>query len=1349
MSEPGAPLGSEAPAGGGKGSGDSPGRRDQGRERRNNRPGRLRRWVVRPFIWGLALLALVVVGGYYLITSQLGRGRVADLVVTRTSQFLGRDVQVGSLDYTFFPLAFELTDVVIPGPRPGDPPVAVVPLVRIQSSWQDLRQNVLLLEEIAIERPLIYLQLNPDGTSNLPSFRTRAGGGQGRFETRIGRILVQDGELRINHRRLPLRLDARAVWGRLTGTADRRRLEALVTAQEVTIELPDARPYSVTVSARGTLQIDQGAVQVASVRMASPDLRAQGSGTIGWRGEPRVDLAFQAEGDARLANRLGYLEQPIEGAFRFDGRFDLEGEQWSYGGAASSPRIAVLGRVLRDVAAELDGRPEELVVDVERAGYAGGTVAGEVRVDTDVPAEEKEAGTPVALDLSFRDLAIETLLADQDAPIENLSGTAGGTALYSFRTRDPLAGSGEADVRLAAREQESGVAFSGRVPLTIERGVLTSRDVQLAAPGQQIAGSGSLDLEPFGGEIEVRLDTQDVGWLARLVPVEGAEPPAWLPTAGQGRAEGTVRFGAGAFSADVTLSLQDVAAPALALDQVAGSFRFTPGAIEDLSLAARRGAGRLDVSGRIPLPEDGRIAPGERLALDLTAVSWPAASLAGLAPGAPSLTGEIDGRADVGGTFDKLAGSAELRVSSLAVDGNALGDVEAAVAFDGPLIRIDQAVVQMPAGELLASGSWNRDTGAVQATADAPAIALDREPLRRYLRGVGGEATLAATVDGTVDSPQATLTLRGSDLALNGRPLGQAGEADVLATWDGERVSAAGSLLGLLSFDGGGRLDREGAEVAFTLRSESLAGLARVATQQPLPDFTGALDGTVTATADFAAGTFRAELGVERLALEYEGRQIANLEPISIALTPERLRIVSFYMGEPEHDTELFVSGTVGLGEGAALDLNVLSTIWVGWLQLLLPDYGFSGFADVLATVRGTAEAPLLNGEAVLRDARVILPDLPHAVEEITGVVFFDRQSVIIDNVTAEMGGGVLRAFGNLELPVGGAPLRYQLQARADDLSLRYPEGWLIRGDAQVSLSGTAEAREIRGAIELERAFYLEDVKVGTVDLLRGALTRERLEVASTDDALAATELFLTVRGDDALRVRNNVANLTGDLDLLVRGTAARPVVFGRVELAPGGELTYAENEYEIERGLLTFENPYRIDPVIDLVATAEVQSFEITLNLSGTLERLDANFSSNANLADLEILALIATGQELSNEGELFAPGERQEEGLGASGFLAGQAASVLSKRVGTLFGFDRFRINPISGETGETLGGVGVTVGKRLSRDVFVTYSTNPSSTLRNVLQVEWRVAENLTLVLTQSTDGYAVDAQWERRF
>jgi translocation and assembly module TamB len=219
-----------------------------------------------------------------------------------------------------------------------------------------------------------------------------------------------------------------------------------------------------------------------------------------------------------------------------------------------------------------------------------------------------------------------------------------------------------------------------------------------------------------------------------------------------------------------------------------------------------------------------------------------------------------------------------------------------------------------------------------------------------------------------------------------------------------------------------------------------------------------------------------------------------------------------------------------------------------------------------------------------------------------------------------------------------------------------------------------------------------------------------------------------------------------------VQGSLARPVVFGNVTFAPGGTLDYNDNRYEVQRGQLTFSNPNRIDPVIDLLATTEVQGFHITLNLAGTLEHPDIHLASDSGLADLEIFSLIAGGQRPTEDplappstaGEQAAPNQLAKE------FLYGQATSAISKRVGTLFRFDRFRIDPVASQTGQTGTGVGITVGKRLSKDIFVTYATEPATSQQYIVQVEWRLRQNLTLVFTQAGDGtYAVDAQWQRRF
>ncbi|HEY7214919.1 MAG TPA: translocation/assembly module TamB domain-containing protein, partial [Thermoanaerobaculia bacterium] len=1181
------------------------------------RHGRVRRWVVRPFVWGLVLLLSLLAAGLLLLQSQFARQRALARIVRQTSDFLGRPVRIGQVEYTLFPLAIELRDVVIPGPRPADPPVARAPLVRLQLKVKDLEGRVFDLEEISIERPEVYLQLNSDGTNNLPAFRAGTSGPK-RFDVRIGHILIQDGVFRINERKLPLTLEARAVWGRLIGRAERageggNRLDGLVTAQEVVTTLPRARPYRFTVSTKVSILPQDGRVQIATARLASPDVGATASGFVDYRAaNRRVELAIDARAAARFANRLGYMQRPIEGPVSTHARFLWTPDGWSYSGTASAPRIATFGRVIDDVQASFLGAPDHLDVQVQRARYARGTVSGLIAIDT---RGTGRPGTPVALDLDYADLSLRQLIADQfpgeDLPIVGrLSGRARGTLDYRFNTEAPLAGRGRADVTMRGTS-ETGLPVTGHLPIDLNGGVISSRDVHLTAPGQDVTSPGfTYDLERGTGRFDFRLVSKDVGPLGPVLvgpPAPGAEPDFWLPTQGRGTAEGAIDFARNDYSLRLRLSLENVVAPVTTADTVRGSLALNPRAVEDLRLELTRSGGALMVTGRIPLPAPGQRVASQPLVLAVDAAQWPAAGLAWfLGPDlARQFEGELSGRVDLTGSPDRLNGRIDARVEHLVAFGAPLGRARAAVAFDGGHITVEQGQLEMPAGTAFVRGSFDQATEALSLNVMAPALSLAAEPFARYLGGeLTGRMSIEAAASGTLREPRAILAVRGQDLVFQGRALQQPGDTAVQATWDGRRVDVRGSLLGLASFQGGGRLDRQGAAVTVDLRSDQLGVLARAFSPRALPEFTGSLVGAATLDADFGAGAFRAGLQLADLRLQYRGRTIASREPVVAEITPERVTIRSFYLGEPGTDNELFVSGTVGLQAGAPLDLRFQSTIAASWAEFFLPDYRIEGALDVLGAVHGTADNPSLSGQGEIRGAQVIVPNLAQAFEDVRGFLSFNRDRIFLDELRARLGGGTLRASGTLDLPRAERGLSYRLNVSAQDISLRFPEFLLNRGNAEVALISSDLGRQIVGQVDLERSLYVEDVPVDLLQFIQRIFQRQRLELAETGDFESTTQLNLAVRGPDALRVRNNVANLQGDVSLTVRGTVARPVIFGEVDLDPGGTLVFSDNEYEVQRGSLTFSNPNRVDPVIDLVAQTEVQGFTITLNLGGTLER-------------------------------------------------------------------------------------------------------------------------------------------------
>jgi hypothetical protein len=1326
------------------------------------------------------VLLLAVAAALFFVGSRAARELAATRLMAALRESTGRPVTVGALDFGLLPLTLDVYDLVIPGPTPRDPVVARVPFARVQLSWQTLRRREVRIEQIDVERPFFYLEIRPDGTTNLPLPRSRRGAGPSRFTFSIGRALVQGGTFKLNEIQLPLEVDAKAIWGRMVGRAPGRLgkepLELTAAAQEVVTSLPDARPYPMSFAAHAELLGNRLAITEA--RAASPELRARTRGEISW-GEQgtRVDLTFVGGGETALINRLGYLADPIAGRFDATARYlAAPGQPWRFDGRVRSPGLEILDRKVADLESAFRIDSQRVAFDVEKARYSGGSVKGPVVVDL-AAASAPGKGRPVDLDLQVTGLSVRQFLAEQfpeelggPKPVVELAARGSGRVRYRFLSSAPLAGRGAASLILAPAAGERGLPVGGALPLELQAGVLKSGPLHLISGAQAIDGGFSFDLVRGRGSADYRLASADLGGLAPLLPAPppGEKPAFWWPSAGRGTAGGRVEIEGSRYTAQVELDLAPVVAPALAADRVTGVLTLTPEAVSGLRLDVTRGTGSLRVTGSVPIPAPGK-TNASGLQIGIEAARFPLRDAGYFLDdlGLAGASGEATGRIDLAGDLDRFTGTTRFAVDGFALPmfpaGAAIDRLEATVTFDGDRVTVERGVAETPAGVVLVSGSFSQNdpqAGRLDLMVDAPVLALDRPPLRDLIPSdLGGELVAQAVISGTGAHPMARTVIAGRRLTLAGKPLGQ-GTAQVDAIWDGTSLTASGGLGELLDFEGGGPLDVQAADLRFDLRRSDLGGLVSLGLAQPLADFKGSFLGTVGVRADFAAGTSDVRLRLADLRAEYLKKRLVNLDPVEIHLGTDQVTIDRLYLGEPGGGAELFVGGGIRLPQGdkqGSLDLKILSTLPVSWAELALPDAEPGGSLDVLATVRGSFDQPLISGQAELKQGRFLFPfsEFPLTIEDASATLVFDSHSrqLNLESFRARLGNsGTLRASGNLDLASLPDHPSYLLRAAVQGVSGMI-DGLTLRGDADLVFASTAEGRRVSGSVQLDRAFYLQNLGLYALKLLRTALEQKPLLIEDTDSFLATTQLNVRVAGvDDALRVNNDLANLRGDIDLVVRGTLARPVVFGSVVITPGGTLRYADNEYTVERGSLAFSNPYRIDPVIDLVARTKVQRFDITVDFNGTLERLDTKFYSNSDLADLEILTLLATGSQPlpENESALESQPDGSEQ-LAARSILQGQLTGAVAKRVGTLFGFDRFRIDPVGTEGGQTLSSVGLTVGKRLTRDIFVTYTTDPAQR-RNVVQVEWQLGKGVTLVATQNDQtvkSYSVDIQWEKRY
>src|SRR5207245_8637389 len=66
-----------------------------------------------------------------------------------------------------------------------------------------------------------------------------------------------------------------------------------------------------------------------------------------------------------------------------------------------------------------------------------------------------------------------------------------------------------------------------------------------------------------------------------------------------------------------------------------------------------------------------------------------------------------------------------------------------------------------------------------------------------------------------------------------------------------------------------------------------------------------------------------------------------------------------------------------------------------------------------------------------------------------------------------------------------------------------------------------------------------------------------------------------------------------------------------------------------IRRGTIDFVNPQKVDPSFDIEAETRIQSYRVTLRVSGTLERVTPTLTSDPPLSPVQILSLLAGGEE------------------------------------------------------------------------------------------------------------------------
>jgi translocation and assembly module TamB len=611
---------------------------------------------------------------------------------------------------------------------------------------------------------------------------------------------------------------------------------------------------------------------------------------------------------------------------------------------------------------------------------------------------------------------------------------------------------------------------------------------------------------------------------------------------------------------------------------------------------------------------------------------------------------------------------------------------------------------------------------------------------------VDGQVSFRVKANGPVTAPEAEGTFRVVDLRV-----GQ----EVIGSFDGELSSdgrtaklKVGSFMSAGEISGGLTLalaDPFMLDGKVTIKNIDLDPFLVTALHVDKFSGHGSADGELAVNGSLKhPEKLVVDANFSHLAFNYANVQLENAGPIHFRSSRDSLEILSAsFRGT---DTNIQVDGNVqfsgkrdvSLRLNGALDLRLVST--------LAPGVTSGGSAQVNAVFEGTLDNPRITGQIHIENASARVADFPTGLSAIKGDLIFDSTRLYFENLTAQAGGGTLHLTGSINYTE--RPVRYDITARSDSTRIRYPEGmsWLTAGTLR--LAGTTDGGVLSGRVTVERVTLTQGLEVA------GALfSTKEVSGPSTSSAFLRNLQFeiQAVSTPDA-RMQWPGAELEAEADLRVRGTWEHPIMLGHIHVL-SGDLLFHGNRYKVARGDINFANPFRLDPVVNVEASTTIQQYEITLNFNGPASKLTLTYRSDPPLPGNDIVTLLALGQT-SAEGTARSAGNTQSTASGASTLLSEAVSSQVGGRLEKLFGITNFRVDPALTTVGSTGSGQNaaarVTVQQQVTRNVTITYISNVGSTQEQVIQVEYNINRNISIVALRDYNGtFGIDIKIKKRF
>ncbi|MFY9559233.1 MAG: translocation/assembly module TamB domain-containing protein [Terriglobales bacterium] len=1333
-------------------------------------PARRRIW------WKLlglfCVLSVIVLGllGWYVTTDSFQQ-RVRRRVVAELEKATGGRVEVGEFHTIPFRLRLDIRNLVIHGREaPAQVPYLRVDRLQAEIKIISLLSTTIGLHSLVLEHPVVHIIVYPDGSTNQPApLVSRSSGKQPveeLFALSVSHIEVQRGELLWEENRIPLDLEARDFSVTLRYSFLRRHYETRLVVGSAATRIRQNPPFTWRADAALILDRDRADISVLTVASGKSDIHF--SGSVQDFHNPQVSGNYHGALDLAELAALARQNEVGKGTAHFEGRGSWSLRSFSTEGTLAAKDVEWSNGRLKTqngrFGAAFSVTPQRLHVSSIKASLFGGDLQGDLdvtnwqtslepqpsparrRVIGRVPAGSPQRGS-VRLQLAGFPLApAVALVSARKVPLDqlNLSGTASGKLeiLWVGSIRDaetrvnlniappqqPVPG------QLAVRGQIAGVYRGSRDELQLDQ-------FHLNTPASEITASGNLSAT---SSLKVAATSHDPKeWRPLLQAAYGSGD---LPFTIHGWANfnGIVAGRISFMQVNGNLEVYDfeTALPAsdhrpsrtVHWDALTATVQYS-----SKSFAAHNGAlihghttARFDASSALVA---GVSEPSSPVTLHLDLRNADVAEIAHLAGSSRPLTGVADLSFNASGTRAHPHGEGRLEIRDASLYGAPVSFLRSDLRLAEDELQFNNMEASVYDAPLTGNAAVKTSANQFRLNLSGRNLDLARFPKLQSSRfAVDGKADFTANVSGTAEQHSLEAHVHFRDLAFDKE---HAGDFDLDAVTQGRQLAIQGHSKfdeAELKIQGAVVMENDfPADLDLSFRHLDVDSLLNIYLPGKITGHS-TLAGTISLHGPLRTPRqLKVSANLDSLSAEIAHVRLQNAEPVRFEIVDQVLRIENFHLSGS--GTDFTAHGQAQLVEPRQIDFRLDGTINMALAQTLNPKISARGMLGLNLSAGGTLSSPVLQGRFEVKDTFVSHNDFPSGLSDLNGVLLFDQNRIQIESLRGATGGGTinLTGFGSYHNGV----FLMDVSAAANDVRLRYPPGVSSTANANLRLAGSTNSALLSGEVFVTKlgvtpgfdfAAYLEKSK-------------RSMAVAGPDTLANRLRLDVHVVTTPELQMQTAIAKLTGNADLRVKGTADRPVAVGRVNANEGGEISFNGTKYRLERGEVTFSNPAKTEPIIDVQAATRVRDYDITVNISGDVSKangLKATWHSEPPLPEADVIALLALGRTREESAALRS---------GASGF-GGEASNLLisealntavSSRVQRLFGVSRIKIDP-QGMSSETniVRGPQVTIEQQVASNLTVTYSTNVSVASQQIIQVEYNVTRNISIVALRDQNG-----------